>query len=264
MRTLRPHTTSWRAGIWAIPLLLIAFGAGSCDKHAPKKRVNVFAASSLTETFRALETEFERERDVDVELNFAGSQVLRMQIEQGARADVFASANADHMQALVNQGLVSEPQTFAYNRLCIIEPADSPTPIVDFDGLSGARRIVLGTESVPVGRYTEEMFRLARHSQGDAFVDAVRDSVVSRETNVRLVRAKVEMGEADAAIVYCTDAAASDRVRSIAVPDELNPRASYPIATVVGASAEARAFVAFVASSQGKTILESHGFTTPD
>ncbi len=240
---------------------------GCRSKEDPPERTEllVFAASSLTEAFGDLERGFETaHRGVDVRLTFAGSQVLRLQIEQGAAASVFASANERHMQALVDQDLVAEAQVFARNELVVIVPSSNPAGIERFAQLGEASRLVIGTDNVPVGIYTRQALERARTQLSDAFVTRVLERVVSEESNVRLVRAKVELGEADAAIVYRTDAASSQRVGVVPIPEGINVHASYPIGVLPGGAhgPEARAFIAYVVSPTGREILARHGFLT--
>jgi molybdate transport system substrate-binding protein len=249
-------------------LLWLAGAAGAgCTSHESSTRstLRVFAASSLTEAFQDLERGFEASHPaVDIEPIFAGSQVLRLQIEQGAAADVFASANVGHMSALIAEGSVPHSRTFVHNELVVIVPSDNPASVGTFAELSRATRLVVGTEHVPVGIYTRQIFEKAGRNLGSDFVDQIRANVVSEESNVRLVRAKVEMGEADAAIVYRTDVTASDRVHVVPIPDDLNVLASYLIGTLDRSSEQELAgqFVAYVLSAEGRRILAEHGFKT--
>ena len=250
----------WRSPIGVLALLVLL----GCDTPAAGvQTLTVFAASSLTEAFEGLERGFERSHpEVDVRLVLAGSQVLRMQLEQGARADVFASADEGHMRALVEAGHVLGGSTFAHNSLALIVPPDNPAAIERFAQLDRAQRLVLGSPSVPVGRYAREALGRAQAHLGADFVMRVTSRIASEEPNERLVRAKVELGEADAALVYRTDGLASKRVKLIAIPPALNVRASYPIG-VLAASARpglADGFLAFVHSAEGQRILTRHGF----
>ncbi len=245
--------------------LLAAAALGACDgpSGGDAESVTVFAASSLTDAFEELDRGFEADNPgVEVSPSFAGSQVLRVQIEQGAPADVFASADARHMDALLAAGLVEDRRVFAHNELVVIVPVDDPAGIEAFGDLRRARRLVIGDASVPVGRYTRRLLSRAAERLGFDFESDVLGHVVSEETNVRLVRAKVELGEADAAIVYRTDAVASDRVRIVEVPGDLNVRADYHIA-VVSASPRrelARRWLAHVEGEAGRRALSEHGF----
>lgn len=240
-------------------------GCGSTEGAPGRIELAVFAASSLTESFQEIERAFEAAHpDVDVGLTFSGSQVLKLQIEQGAPADVFASAHEEHLATLVEGGLVAAGHTFAHNELVVIVPAANPAGLARFEDLPRATRLVIGTENVPVGLYTRQMLDRAGQQLGPGFVAQVRAHVVSEESNVRLARAKVELGEADAAIVYRTDAAASDRVRVIPIPEAYSVQAAYVIGTVTRSSQreQAGSFVAFVRSEVGQRLLERHGFST--
>ena len=229
-------------------------------------RLNVYAASSLTDAFTAIERAFEAAYDgVDAALTFSGSQVLRLQIEHGAPADLFASADPDHARALREAGLLRGVRPFAVNELALIVPLDNPAGIESFGDLAAAERLVIGTESVPVGRYTRAVLRRSAASLGSDFEAAVLSRVVSLENNVRLVRAKVELGEADAGIVYRTDAAASARVRTVPIPADLNEPAEYVIGIVANGDAtrSAERWIAFLRSPEGQEILGEHGFLAP-
>ncbi|MCB9753925.1 MAG: molybdate ABC transporter substrate-binding protein [Myxococcales bacterium] len=265
-REHRARARTWTrraiASTWILCAGLIALaGCGGARERGADELV-VFAASSLTEAFQALERGFERANPgVDVRLAFAGSQVLRLQIEQGAAADVFASANEQHMRALVDAGLVTRSEIFAENELVVIVPARGSS-VERFEQLDQATRIVIGTESVPVGVYTRQVLDRVAPALGEGFAAALRERVVSEENNVRLVRAKIELGEADAAFVYRTDATASTRVRVVPIPDALNVRASYPIGLVQASprAALAARFLDYTRSAEGRAALRRHGF----
>ena len=243
--------------------LLTAAAIAGCDGDGAGRRpLQVFAASSLTDAFREMETAFEAAYpDTDVGLVFAGSQVLRLQIEQGAGADIFASADRRHLESLERAGLLSGYRQFAGNELALIVPLDNPAAIESFADLPRAERLVIGTEHVPVGAYTREALRRAGGRLGSEFESAVLSRVVSEESNARLVRAKVELGVADAAIVYRTDVAPG-RVRAIPVPPEANVLANYLMGAVAGAANPegAARWLGFVASPAGQEILALRGF----
>ncbi len=229
----------------------------------PRETLQIFAASSLTEAFQEMAAAFEdASPGTEVVLVFAGSQVLRLQIEHGAQADIFASADPRHMESLAQDGLVTGPRLLAENELVVIVPPGNPAGIEAFADLAGARRVVIGTQHVPVGAYAREALRRAEAAgEFPGFEDAVLGRVVSEESNVRLVRAKVELGEADAAIVYRTDAVPG-RVRTVQVPPRANVRARYLIGVVADARNPdaAERWVAFAASPDGRRILSRHGF----
>jgi molybdate transport system substrate-binding protein len=232
--------------------------------RAAGKEVTVFAAASLKEVFEDLGAAFEKAHPgVKVQLNLAGSQELRTQIEHGARADVFASADVEHMDALEKGGLVGKPAVFARNEPVIVVPRGNPAGIHALAELPKTRRLVIGVPEVPIGRYTVKIFDAAARKLGADFRARLDAAVVSRELNVRQVLAKITLGEADAGIVYRTDAlTAKDRVEVIAIPADLNVLAAYPIALLEAAreSALAAAFVSAVLSGEGQKRLATAGF----
>ena len=246
-----------------------AFFMGACagtDSEDRATQLSILAASSLTEAFTAMKVGFEiANPDVDVVITFAGSQVLRLQIEQGAPADLFISANEAHADALADAGLAEPSRVLAHNRLTLIVPPDNAADVFSFEDLPRASRLVVGTDHVPLGIYTRAMLDRAEMWLGGDFADRVRARVVSKENNARLVRAKVELGEADAAIVYQTDAMASDRVRMIEIPDDVNIRTPYVTAVLTEAAGGAAGptvadFLAFTRSEEGRAILVQYGF----
>lgn len=256
----------------AAGLLSALLLSSSCEAGGPKQsQLNVYAASSLTEAFIDIERVFEAANDdVDVILTFAGSQILRLQIEHGAPANLFASANPYHTRALIETSLLHDVRPFATNEIAVIVPLDNPANIESYADLTLATRIVIGTESVPIGRYTRAALHLSVPHLGADFAAIVLSRVVSLENNVRLVRAKVELGEADAGIVYRTDAQSSTRVRTITIPAELNVSAKYTLGIINVEPARhrdetdpAERFIAFVLSTQGQKLLSEHGFLSP-
>jgi len=246
-------------------LCLVGIAFLKCQPAPPSHQIQIFAASSLLEAFQDLKKAFQkRHPHTGIHLNFAGSQVLRIQIEHGAKADVFASANAKHLQILQQQGLLAHPQSIATNKLALIVPTNNPADIQSFKELTKARRLVLGNANVPIGHYTHKLLQKSAIQFGPSFETTVRTHIVSKENNARLVRSKVELGEADAAIVYHTDALASDRVRAITIPTMLQEPVNYAMGQITTSkrSAPARQWCLFVASKQGQEILKKRGFET--
>ena len=231
--------------------------------RADDREITVFAAASLREAFDALGKELERTQPgVHVRASYAGSQVLRAQLEQGAAADVIAAADPEELAPLVAQRRVATPQVFAHNELVIAKPKGAGAPS-ELRALPELARIVIGSEAVPVGRYARRMLERADRAFGADFAARVMKAVVSQEPNTRLVLAKVSLGEADAGIVYRSDALAASRsVDVVAIPAELNERAEYVIAGVRGAVHPrlAAAFIALARSAQGQSVLQRHGF----
>ncbi len=235
----------------------------------PPANLIVFAAASLSNSFGELGQLFEAQRPgATVVFNFAGSQQLAQQLAQGAPADVFASANDRQMQAVIGAGRIAadSPQTFARNRLVVVTPADNPAGLASFADLAKpGLKLVLAAPEVPAGEYSQKFLELAGqdHSLGADFAGKVTQNVVSYEENVRAVLSKVALGEADAGIVYATDAAsAGDTVRTLPIPDALNVIAAYPLAPVTdSAQAELAAqFIALVLSPEGQAVLARYGF----
>ena len=226
--------------------------------------VVVFQAASLKDAFARLAKTFEEENaGVKVVTNAAGSQELRAQIEHGAAADVFASADRKHMDALVATGLVTSPVIFTCNEPVLVIRKGLLPPLETFAELPRAERIVAGAPEVPIGMYTAQILQRAASTLGPDFAARVRARIVSHELNVRQVLAKVTLGEADAGIVYRSDGpTARDKVRIIPIPPELNVAAEYPIAVLTAAPHPelARRWIDLVRSRAGASALREAGF----
>jgi molybdate transport system substrate-binding protein len=238
----------------------------ACAERPADQAAVIYAASSLTDVLTELERAYEASTPgPGVDISFAGSQVLRLQIEQGAPADVFASANLEHMEALQRGGLVTNSRVFLRNELVVIVPRDNPAGIERFADLPKARRLVVGAPEVPIGAYTARLLAGADAQLGQTFSSAVRQRVVSEESNVRLVRAKVELGEADAAIVYRSDAAASDRVQTITIPAPMTVHADYAIGALASSSRgrAVQRWLSFVVGDAAREVFTRHGFALP-
>lgn len=230
--------------------------------------LTVFAAASLTDAFGEVKTDLEAAHPgLAITYNFAGSQALVTQLSEGAEADVFASANNTQMKAAQEKDLIGgDPVTFVKNQLVIVTPSDNPAGIDSADDLGASGlRLVLAQSDVPVGRYAREA--VCGMSQdtamfGDDFVGRVAANVVSEEEDVRDVLTKVELGEADAGIVYVSDAfIGGDQVQQVEIPADFNILATYPIATTTGGDeALGDAFIAYVLSDDGQATLADYGF----
>ena len=223
--------------------------------------ITVFAASSLTEAFNEMAQTFEAANPgVNVDLNFAGSSTLSTQISQGAPADVFASADERQMEAVAGE-VEGAPQRFAGNSLVIVTPEGSSLSTPE-DLAEPGTLLVLAGPDVPVGRYALEVLENLDARYGEDFSARVLKNLVSEETNVRQAAAKVALGEADAAIVYATDAAVTEGIRVIDIPDAYNIEAAYTIAVVKGSAQRelAERFLEFVLSDEGRAILARYGF----
>ena len=230
------------------------------------RTLTVFAAASLTDAFTEIGSDFESlHSGVTVTMNFAGSQALSTQIEEGAPADVFASANAAQMDAVVASGFVAEnaPKMFLINALVIILPVGNPAGVESVESLANpGLKLVIAAEEVPVGKYSRQTFDLMDASFGNGFKDKLLANVVSNEDNVKQVVTKVQLGEADAGIVYTSDAVAAPELPTVEIPAKLNVIAQYPIAPLVESANPdlASTFVDYVLSSGGQAVLKKWGF----
>ncbi|MBI4933027.1 MAG: molybdate ABC transporter substrate-binding protein [Actinobacteria bacterium] len=240
---------------------LVAAGCGSddADTSATSGGVTVFAAASLTAAFTEIGDAFTAAHpDVTVTFNFAASSELVTQIGEGAAADVFASADQNNMKRLIDAGdNVSDPVVFAENLLQIIVEPGNPKGIATVADLANPDLIVvICAPEVPCGKYAATLFANA----------GVTVTPKSLEENVKAVVTKVTLGEADAGIVYRTDALATDgKADGVDIPDDINVLAEYPIAVTKNAANPdgATAFTEFVASDAGQQILATYGFLTP-
>lgn len=220
--------------------------------------ITVFAAASLTESFTKLGHQFEQEHPgTKVTFSFGPSSGLAEQINQGAPADVFASASTKNMDQVTQAGNADAPTDFAANVMEIAVPADNPGKIIQLSDL--ARRgvkVALCQVAVPCGTVAAKVF-------ANAELDV---KPVSQEVDVKSVLSKVSLGEVDAGVVYVTDVrAAGNKVRGIEIPADVNASTKYPIAQLTASknAATAAAFVAYVLSDAGSTVLADAGFAKP-
>jgi len=243
-----------------LSLVTVAFLAACGSSGTPSASLSgtasVFAAASLTDSFKALGTAFQTAHPgTTVQFNFAGSPTLVTQIEQGAAADVFASADTTNMDKLKTDGFTADSsQVFAHNKLEIVVAAGNPKGITGLADLAKPGLIyITAAPTVPAGKYALQILASA----------GVKVTPKSLETDVKSVVSKMELGEADAGIVYVTDVkAAGSKVTGVPIPDSVNVIATYPIVSVKGAknSNLANAFVAYVLSAEGQATMQSFGF----
>lgn len=221
--------------------------------------LTVFAAASLKNTFTDLATVFERAHpEVEVSLSFDGSSTLVTQIIQGAPADVFASADTKNMTKLSDANMkAGNPASFATNILTLVVPPNNPANIANFaDATKPGTKLVICAAQVPCGSA----------ALSDAKTAGLTLAPVSEELNVTSVLGKVTSGEADAGLVYLTDAkAAGEKVKEIPLQLTTPTVNDYPIAVVQGSKKQelAQAFIALVTAAQGQKILQDAGFGTP-
>jgi molybdate transport system substrate-binding protein len=258
---------------FAVALVMLGHSVLAAAAKPAQPTLTVFAAASLDQAFRDLGHEMERRQPgLAVRFNFAGSQQLAAQLEQGAAADVFASADERSMERVRTLDLVQgDPVLFARNRLVVIVPRSNPGRIDKLEHMERrGLKIVLAADAVPVGHYSREaLARLSRMpGYGPDFTRRVLANVVSEEENVKAVAAKVQLGEADAGIVYRSDVTPSvaKLVKTLELPEQANVIASYPIAalrTAPNADA-ARAFLELARSAEGQAALARHGLMSAE
>lgn len=231
--------------------------------------LTVFTAASLTGAFGEIGQIYENETGTSVVFNFDGSQALRTQIENGAYADVFASANNKQLNALKSLGLMnnSSISIFTNNKLSLIVPKDNPAKISNLSDLAKpGLKIVIGTKDVPVGDYALQIInKLGNDSAyGPDYKEKVLANIISQETNVNYVVTKIALGEADVGFAYVSDVTEdlSSKVDKIEIPDEYNIIAEYPMGLLKESKypAEAEEFMNLVKSEEGRAILEKYGF----
>ena len=256
------------AFVFAVVGLLLA----ACRPVPREDHLTVFAAASLSEPFSALADSMKvRHPGLKIDFNFAGSQILALQLTQGASADVFASADQNWMRVVADSGLLAGPPlVFANNHLVVIVPASNPARIERPQDLARPKiKLVLAGEAVPVGRYARTVLAKLAKARGFSpeYQNRVLANLVSNEESVKGVVTKVQLGEADAGIVYSSDVTAklSSRVLRVEIPEEENVTAVYPIAQL-GHSANpalAREFLDLVLGSVGQRVLIASGFLSP-
>lgn len=262
-----------------LTLITLAALASACEGVAPGRsptaaqplptgKLAVFAAASLTDVFRAVGDAFTRAHPgLTVEFNFQSSSALATQIEQGAPADLFAAADLPTMARLSDRALIDGvPTTFARNTPVLVTSADNRAGILAPRDLARPGiKLVLAAPDVPIGNYARQVIDqlAADPALGLAYREATLRNIVSNEANVRAVLTKIELGEADAGIVYRTDARQSGtKVRTVAIPDAANVIATYPIAVIKASrhSAAAAVFLAFLRGPEAQRLLLDAGF----
>lgn len=241
--------------------VLVAFlVSGTCSgfhgnyTEPPQQVVRVLAAASLQPAFDKIRDQLHAKQHIFSSLSYAGTQTLAAQLTQGAPGDVFASADTLHMTTIQNVGLVAgTPRIFAHNQLEIVVPIGNPKRI---HGLADLARpgliVVLADPSVPAGRYAQQALANAH----------VTVKPASLEPQVTGVLTKIALGEADAGIVYVSDIATNSKVNGVAIPADQNVVADYVIAALTGARSptNANAFISFVFSPDGQSVLQTAGF----
>jgi molybdate transport system substrate-binding protein len=229
--------------------------------------LTIFAASSLIDAFGELGKTFEKQNEgVTVKQSFESSSTLLTQIQQGAPADVFASAAQEEMDTAVKDGLVAgDPKVFVKNREIIMVPKDNPADIEEFrDVANPGVKLVLAQDDVPAADYALQILDKANAEYGDGFEKKVLSNVVSREADVRASVNRVVVGDADATFGYKSDYTPDirSRVKVVPIPPDLNIIATYPVAALKDARDPelAKKWVELVTSKEGQRVLKKWNF----
>ncbi|GFP76022.1 molybdate ABC transporter substrate-binding protein [Clostridium fungisolvens] len=256
-----------------VGLVAVAINVLGCSKESKNitnnndKKIMVFAAASLTESFNDIGKKFEEDKKIGVIFNFAGSQALAQSINQGSPADIFASANTNYMDELKESNKVDDFKFFAENKIVICVSKTSKISVSNFKDLSkNDLKLIIGDKTVPVGSYFYKVLEEQKQKNLiDAHTyDAIKSNIKSNELNVKDVLAKVVLGEADAGVVYKTDInkANKDKVYLVETSEFNNIKVQYPIAKLKASKnkEEAEEFITYITEGKGKDILKKHGF----
>ncbi len=252
----------------ALVLAVAALGAGCGDddedgnaataQGGEPTRLVVSAAASMTEALEACAPDFGEQENADVRLSFAGSDELAAQIRQGVKPDVYAAANTRIPDELYDEGLIEKPVEFATNEFVLAVPTGSDIGSIE-DLTEDGVKVVIGSESVPIGEYTRETLAKLPPAQEKAILDNVR----SNEPDVKGIVGKLTQGAADAGFVYVTDVnATGGELEAIELPAELEPEVTYGAAVVKGAKQpdKGQAFVDGLTDGPCADALEEAGF----
>src|SRR5215211_90885 len=270
----------WSPALVVLVLVFVLAGCGSSGSNSGGGNrgsgeegaqqggtLTILAASSLTDAFAELGNIFEQQNPgTTVKTSLGASSELLAQIQQGAPADVFASAAQEEMNTAVKDGLVAgKPEVFVKNREVIMVPKDNPANINSLEDMSKPDiKLVLAAKDVPAADYAVEILGKANKEYGPDFEDNVLSNVVSREADVRASVNRVVVGDADATFGYASDYTPDikDKVKVIKIPSDLNIIATYPIAALKDAEDPelARKWVDLVTSEEGQKVLEKWNF----
>ena len=237
----------------------------SCNQTT--KTLTIFSATSLTDAQEELASTFEDANPgITIKLNFASSSTLATQILEGAKADIFASANILQMDRVAESGsLKDEARLFASNQVILIVPKLNPNNIQSLEDLTmPGMRIVLALPGTPIRAYTDHLLNAAAQDLGQEFFTSLQSNVRSEEATVRLVLSKVVLGEADAAFVYQSDLTpeVTNEIVIIPTPERYQSEIAYPIAVLseTNQTQLAKSYIDFVLSTEGQSILAKWGF----
>ncbi len=262
---------SKRISILAV-MLCVTVAVSACGADASSQEdadsVTVYAAASLKGVLDAAQVSFsEQYPEIDLAFNFAGTHVLKTQLEQGADADLFLAAREQDVQDLQDQNIVERYLRLADNRLVVVMSEDSRDRLQSIRDLADENvLLVLAESNAPVGEYALRMIDRLEQMEpfGVDFKERLMNNIVSYESNEQHVLAKIELGEADAGVIYtsslATAALAGKQLASLPIPEQANVTSSYYAASLIGASPETAIFLDWLQSEDGKALLESYGY----
>lgn len=238
----------------------------TAGSNEPPKKITVFAAASLKESYTEIGKQIKKDKNIDVEFNFAGSQQLVASINQGVNADVFASADTKNMKTLTDAKKVDKDVIFAQNQVVIVKNKSSKASINSLADLSkDGVKLVVGDKSLPAGNYFYKALDAAKadNTIDQATYDKIIKNIKSQELNVKDVVSKVNLGDADAGVVYKTDANNQKELQVITDKEFSKLQVDYPIAVISDSKNKtaAQEFVDYVTTGKGKDILKQYGFS---
>lgn len=239
-------------------ILIMLYGCGN------KKELLILSAASLTEVLTEIKDEFTKENpDVNIDISFAGSQACAFQIEQGAKADIFFSANKKYIKKLDEEKLLKSNEEFVENELIVAVSNKNKTISKFKDIFQKDIKIIVAAETVPVGKYTLKMLENIS-IENSTWVEKFNENIVSKELSVKSVIRKVELDEVDCGIVYKTDINNfnKDLVREIKIDDKYNVRAKYYYGVINSSENDEiiNNFLKYLESEKGNMILKKYNF----
>lgn len=275
-RGFRSIVKSFLSSTWSIALMALFLvvavggcgggGGGAGGAESGGGTLTAFVAANFTDANDAITEEFESQHEgLQVESNYAGTQVLFLQLQQGASADFFLSADLDYAEQAQEEGVIDSFSEVSQNEEVIIVPSGNPAGITSLEGLGTKPvELVIGVDTVPIGKYTRQIFENANAGYGADFSDRVTANVVSEETNTREVAQKIALGEGGGAVVYRTDVTESiaDQVEVVEIPEEYNVKAFNYAGVVSNAQNPelAQEYLDFILAPEGQEILQGFGY----
>ncbi len=251
-----------------LPVLILGAcgGGGASGSDNTGGTLTAFVAANFTDANDKIAEEFQSQQEgVQVKSNYAGTQILYSQLQQGASADFFLSADLDYAKRAQDEGLTDSFSNVSQNEEIIVVPTGNPAEIKSLEDLGTKPvELVIGVDTVPIGKYTRQIFENANAGYGPDFLERVQTRVVSEETNTREVAQKIALGEGGAAIIYRTDVTPSiaDQVEIVEIPEEYNVK-SFNYAGVVKNAPNpelAQEYLDFILTPEGQEILRGFGY----